>query len=143
GKTEADGAFKLTVPPVEHGYLIAVAEGHGVAFTTASRATSGEVAFKLTKDNAIRGRVIDTQGKPVVGATVFPYRVDDYGNKGADIFLKYWMTRDPQRPSLSGETDIQLRQNTGFDLPDGRTVLATKTDADGKFELRGVGAERV
>lgn len=145
GKTGADGAFKLTIPPIEYGYLIAVAEGHGVAFTFVSRKrnTSGEVSFKLAKDNVIRGRVIDTQGKPVAGATVFPYRVDDYGNKGADIFLKHWMAKDPQYPPLHGETDIQLRENTGFDLPDGRTVLATKTDDDGKFQLHGVGAERV
>ncbi|HUR53483.1 MAG TPA: carboxypeptidase regulatory-like domain-containing protein, partial [Gemmataceae bacterium] len=143
GKANADGTFKLSRPLPEHSYLLARADGHGVAFVSASRRTPAEVAFKLTKDNPIRGRVIDTQGKPVAGATVFPLRLDDYGRQGADVFLSHWKTRNPQHGPLHGEADLRVGARTDFTLPDGRTVLAAKTAADGTFELTGMGADRV
>jgi RNA polymerase sigma factor (sigma-70 family) len=144
GQTKPDGTFRVRVPLNESGaFLVARATGYGLDFLQPAVDTPAEVTLKLPKDQPIRGRVLDTQGKPVAGALVFPRRVDDYGTAGVDVFLSHWKTHDPQSGPLGGEYQLRVGPRTTFTLPDGRLALATKTDANGRFELRGLGADRV
>jgi RNA polymerase sigma factor (sigma-70 family) len=143
GKTEADGRFRVTVPlGTSDVNLVARVEGQGAGYSLLSRHT-GDVTLQLTKDNPVRGRVIDTQGKPVAGAVVFPRFVYDFGERKADLFLDYWKTKHPQSGALQGQNNLQFGVQTGFDLPGSGSVLAAKTNKDGRFEIVGLGAERI
>jgi RNA polymerase sigma factor (sigma-70 family) len=143
GKVNADGSFVVARPGGHGAQLVAISEGLGAGFAAIYPQTSGELTLRLAKDNPIRGRVVDTQGKPVAGAMVFPLTVEDYGQQGLSVFLNNWKTRDPQQSRLRGQYQLTLAPRSEVFLPDGRMVLAAKTGIDGSFELRGAGAERV
>ncbi len=143
GKSGADGRFRVTVPlGAEDAHLLARVGKEGVGYAHFSP-RSGNVTLQLTKDNVVRGRVIDTQGKPVAGAVVFPHYVYDFGKQGAEPYLSYVKTSTPHRGRLAGQNNLQTGVRTAFDLPDGGSVLAAKSGKDGRFELAGLGAERV
>jgi RNA polymerase sigma factor (sigma-70 family) len=143
GKTGADGRFRVLLPAgAAEAYLVARVDGQGVGYAYVSRRTA-DVTLRLTGDNPVRGRVIDTQGKPVAGAVVFPRYLYDFGERKADVFLDHWKTRHPSSGPLQGEHNLQVGVRTGFDLPGGGKVLAARTDRDGRFEIAGLGAERV
>jgi RNA polymerase sigma factor (sigma-70 family) len=143
GKTQADGRFRVTVPfGTADVYLIARMDGQGADYALVSRHTA-DVTLTLTKDNPVRGRVIDTQGKPVAGAVVFPRYVYDFGERKADLFLDYWKTKHPGAGAMQGQNNLQVGVRTKFDLPGRGSVLASRTDKDGGFEITGLGAERI
>ncbi len=143
GKTAADGRFRVTVPlGASDVYLVARVERQGVDYALVSHRTA-DVTLRLTKDNPVRGRVIDTQGKPVAGAVVFPRFVYDFGKRKADLFLDHWKTKHPQSGSLGGQNNLMVGVRTKFDLPGSGSVLAARTDKDGRFEITGLGAERI
>jgi RNA polymerase sigma factor (sigma-70 family) len=143
GKTGADGRFRISVPPgAAEAHLVARVTGQGIGYVPVSRRTA-DVTLRLTRDNPVRGRVIDTQGKPVAGAVVFPRYLYDFGERKADLFLDYWKTRHPSSGPLQGENNLEVGVRTAFDLPGGGSVLAARTDTDGRFEVAGLGAERI
>src|SRR5262249_53885368 len=75
GRADDRGAFSVTLPETPGtsiGHLLARADGHGVVGRTVWRGTPNELRLALPADFAVRGRVIDLQGRPVVGATVVP-----------------------------------------------------------------------
>src|SRR5262249_62081651 len=68
--TGADGKFAVKAPRGQRWvYLLAWAPGVGVDFLDLGLLPAGEVELHLVKDHPIRGRVIDTEGKPVRGVT--------------------------------------------------------------------------
>jgi len=137
GATDADGAFTCRVPRDLMGASLAArAEGAGVGFIGLGRVNPAQaVELRLVADEAIRGRVIDTQGKPVAGARVTPWQISWSPGRSADWFLKPWKTRDPRHPFPAAPE--RLRQSPGG------SFLATTTDATGRFVVTGTGAERV
>jgi RNA polymerase sigma factor (sigma-70 family) len=131
-----DGRFKFTLekprsddPP---RLVMAVADGHGCDWVKMGTATE-ELTLRLVKDVPISGRILDPDGKPVVGAqltvlSVSAAKGDDLrgyleavrkGNGRQYVFAKGWMGVLP-----------------------GHTPVLT-TGADGRFRLAGVGRERV
>ncbi len=135
GKTAADGTFKVTVPIKTPGaYLVAKADGHGIDFMMPATNTPAEITLKLSKDLPIRGRIIDPQGKPVVGATVQLRTVSIYGDGSIQSFLDAWKKRTNFREVVP---ERRVVYNTTA-LPFG-----TSTDRNGRFELSGGGAERL
>jgi protocatechuate 3,4-dioxygenase beta subunit len=142
GKTNPDGTFAVRLPADKHSFLVARADGLGADFVLVLERTPSEVTLRLPHDNAIRGRVVDTQGKPVAGALVFAQHIDDYGQRGANVFLNHWKTRNPQTGRLFGEKQFATF-TTVYITPESQAFFGTKTNADGSFELRGLGAERV
>jgi RNA polymerase sigma factor (sigma-70 family) len=136
GATDADGRFKVKVPVTRRAMsLVAQKEGLGVGFVDLSRNDlAQEIEFRTVKDNPIRGKVVDTEGKPIAGAKVLVTNVGTYPNDSLDSFLAEWKTRPPRsRPPVA--TRMLVREMGVFP--------ATTTDATGRFTVAGCGSERV
>lgn len=136
GKTAADGTFKVTVPLRAPGaLLVARADGFGIAFMMPATNTPADVTFKLVKDVPVKGRVVDGAGRPVAGATVRLETVHTFAGDSMQAFLDSLLKRTHFR-----EHPVQPASWLGHPA-DG--PFHTKTDADGRFELTGIGGERL
>jgi RNA polymerase sigma factor (sigma-70 family) len=136
GGSGADGAFSVTVPKLHSPhYLLAMKEGAGLDFFELSgRKTADPIEFRLVRDNLIRGRVVDTEGKPVAGVRVALQHVIDYGSS-ADSLLAEWKTRNEMAGLPASRKMLWL--SDGFAAP-------TQTSGrDGSFVISGVGRERL
>jgi RNA polymerase sigma factor (sigma-70 family) len=139
----ADGSFqfKLDPPPISfHGrYLVATADGFGCGWSLVSAVqTDHEHVLRLPEDVPIAGRVIDLEGKPVAGAKVRVLMIETTEPGKFDDFLKAWAgTKDEHEQSIYS-LDQRLYENPGLD-----EIFIAKTDAEGRFTLRGVGKDRV
>jgi RNA polymerase sigma factor (sigma-70 family) len=138
GVSRADGGFTVAVAKAKSSmqyYLFAQCQDAGIDFFDADDLKSGKpIEFRLVKDRAIRGRVVNTEGKPVGGVRVAVNHLGVYPNNSLDSFLVFWKNR----PFNSGMRDgvKTIYSGTG-------AVLAATTDAEGRFVLYGVGAERL
>lgn len=136
----ADGTFKATRLNTEEGFaplLVAQREGFGVAWHTFGiinddNPAKSTVDLQFVPDQAITGRVIDTEGKSLAGVRVFASRVYAPRAGNLDRILDLWKLH------TAGSVPSNLVR-TNF----GGGVNATQTDADGKFKLTGCGAERI
>jgi RNA polymerase sigma factor (sigma-70 family) len=137
GTTGNDGRFRVQIPggsPNTYS-LAARAGGTGIDFVGLSGLDPARaVELRLVKDHPIRGRVVDTQGKPVAAVRVTVARIDAFDGGSVDTFLAAWMNRMVSWQSPAG--DKLLWRDPGV-------VEAVTTDAAGKFTLAGIGAERV
>jgi RNA polymerase sigma factor (sigma-70 family) len=135
GVSGSDGRFTVSAPRTERWVnLVARADGVGIDFVDLSAiAPTAEVELRLVKDRAVRGRIVDTQGKPVVGATVQVKHVGVYGDNNLDPFLAEWKTRTPYSGLPGGRKHVS---------DDALFPLVT-TDKDGRFAVAGVGDERL
>ena len=136
GETAADGSFKVEFEKTEiTRYLLVGAGGHAVGWANLEDATgTREADIKLAADVPVAGRVLDTEGKAVAGARVRVVGVYNPASGQLDQFLTGWKNEwnDALR-LLSDRLYMPLASLHG----DG------KTDKDGKFALKGIGAERV
>jgi RNA polymerase sigma factor (sigma-70 family) len=145
GKTKVDGTFAVKVPmKAPWSYLVARAKGHGFDFVMPAMNTPSEVDFKLPTDNPVRGRVIDMQGRPVVGACVDVRKVTTYEKHPPERYLNRWTKegREHGIPLPGGDRSLSLAE----DPAKGRHVdspFMVKTGKDGKFEIAGLGADRL
>jgi RNA polymerase sigma factor (sigma-70 family) len=144
GRTAADGRFTVSVPKemtyryrvdfLFH-YLVALSEDAGNDFLSLDSLGSAQpVEFRLVKDHAIRGRVVNTEGKPVASVHVAVQSITTYENNSLDPFLIAWPKHDRTGGIPGGVKELWSEV---------ATLLATTTDSDGRFVLHGVGAERV
>jgi RNA polymerase sigma factor (sigma-70 family) len=125
-RDEADPYFT----PV--GQVMAVAEGFGCDWTRIDATMSSqELTLRLVKDVPISGRILDQDGKPVVGGRVYLSSVQAYASESLTAAL------------------AEFRKSNGFPggekrwggpLPGpARTVT---TGPDGRFRMAGLGGER-
>jgi RNA polymerase sigma factor (sigma-70 family) len=131
GVTGADGRFTVTAPRQRWVNLLARSPGLGVDFIDLGRAPAGEIELRLVKDHPIRGRVIDTEGKPVKGVRVSVSHVGVYGDT-AERFLALWKKLNSDSGVPSGLKHVW----------DEGAFPSVTTDRDGRFTITGVGAER-
>jgi hypothetical protein len=94
----------------------------------------GEVTFQLRKDVPIKGRVVNTEGKPVAGVSVSATSVFVPRDDNLDALLAEWLRE--AHGSLASP-----RKRLYFPL-DGVTG-AVATDQAGRFTLHGAGAGRI
>ena len=138
GVADAEGSFNLTIDPSEiYGriYLLAYAEGFGVEWVDLrERKGTEEITFRLSKDVPITGRVVTTEGKAVAGVSVSAIAIFAPPDEKLDDFLKRCLR------NLT-ETLATCKKRLYAPL-DGITGAVT-TDTDGRFALRGAGAERM
>jgi hypothetical protein len=149
--SNADGRFRFTiarkdVKPSPYGgdgwdsiYLCAMAEGHGPAVAPVGKPdAAGERTLRLVKDDVpIRGRVFDLQGKTVSGAAVrvIGLRLPKKGD--LTTFAEALKTSKDSEP-------MEIDHLTHLDSPAiPRLFPVVSTDADGRFQLKGIGRERI
>jgi RNA polymerase sigma factor (sigma-70 family) len=121
--------------PVWHEAKIAAgAPGYGPAWIVAgSLLKGGEATLQLVRDDVpIRGRVVDLQGRPIAGVTVRAYWIFAV-NAGIDpgSLIAAGEFQDNKATSYYGDPTWLGRHGTWT------------TDADGRFEVRGVGRDRI
>jgi protocatechuate 3,4-dioxygenase beta subunit len=139
GTSDAQGRFRLELPPsdVRPGFnppLVAAADGYGVDGAELPRGGGpAELTLRLVKDQPIRGRIINTEGRPVAGARVAVDGLFASAEERLDDFLTAWK----REWRLAWQ-----RTSKHLFLPHGR-VLSAATDKDGRFRISGAGAERV
>jgi RNA polymerase sigma factor (sigma-70 family) len=124
------------LPPWRKALIAATAPGFGLAWAEAGSLANGEEAnLRLVRDDVpIRGRVLDTEGRPVAGVTVRLGRVRAVTD-GVDLDAML----------ASGTVDeAQISASHGYNeavWPGGRNIWIS--DADGRFEVKGVGRDRL
>jgi hypothetical protein len=134
GASGDDGAFTIIVPKGPH-YLVAVKEGTGLDFIQLGRnKTVSPIELRLVRDNVIRGRVVDTEGKPITGVKVVAKHIGVYGGS-ADPLLAEWKTRHFQSGLPHGIKHLWLN--------DGSIMPAATSGTDGSFVVSGTGIERL
>jgi RNA polymerase sigma factor (sigma-70 family) len=137
GSSAADGRFTIKVPraATRGQFLAARVPGAGVDFIGIGGLDPARtVELRLVQDQVIRGRVVDTQGKPVAGVRVDVPYLQAFDSGSVDSFLAAWTNR---MISFQGpHADKALWQSGG-------AIPAATTDANGRFALMGAGAERV
>jgi RNA polymerase sigma factor (sigma-70 family) len=136
GTTGTDGKFNVRLPADwKGGYLVARSGGVGIDFAQlGDTEPKGDIELKVVADVAVRGRVVDTEGKPVAGAAVRVERVGTSAANSLDPILAEWRKQTGYSASPAGEKTIWA----------GAAALwGTTTDRDGRFEFRGLGAERL
>ncbi|MBO0698092.1 MAG: sigma-70 family RNA polymerase sigma factor, partial [Zavarzinella sp.] len=143
GKTSEDGTFSVTVSLKNWSFLFPRAAGLAPdQFLIPSIDTPAEVTFKMVKDTPIRGRVLDTQGKPVAGAAVAVRSIQGFANDSLDGFLAGFQKRPADGYPPGGKWSAQLNPRDRKPA-EGDPVYAASTDKDGRFTIDGVGSERV
>ncbi|HQU43061.1 MAG TPA: carboxypeptidase-like regulatory domain-containing protein, partial [Pirellulales bacterium] len=115
--------------------LIARKAGYGIAWLRIARKEiPGDIALQLAEDRPIRGRVMDTEGRPVIEAKVSIGNILASRDRNLDAFLLAW--KQDWRDAY-----------TKLDAPGGFCAvfdpLDTVTSQEGRFEISGVGVERV
>jgi RNA polymerase sigma factor (sigma-70 family) len=136
GTTATDGRFRIPIPKeAKASYLIAQAEDFGIDFLDFPKGDpKKQIEFRLVKDRPIRGRILNTEGKPVAGARLALRNLDIYADNSMDSFAvtctKCHVGDAPPRgvKHIWGGAD---------------QLFAATTDADGRFVLSGLGAERL
>jgi protocatechuate 3,4-dioxygenase beta subunit len=146
--SDTDGRFRFELPrsdfdttynetPWSFGTIVATAPGH--AFGLASAHGDGKDSNpQLARDLPIEGRIIDLEGRPIVGATVKVLEV----RASADGSLAAWLEAIEKRQDR-GNLDRELLPLGIDDLTAQLLVRPVMTDADGKFRIEGIGRERV
>jgi RNA polymerase sigma factor (sigma-70 family) len=169
GKAGKDGSFRLSLPrdrwafPVQIAYpiqLVASAPGHGPGWrpVMANRAEKDEqdgLEVRLPREEVLRGRLIDLQGKAAAGVKLSAVRVGKKGaeqptGKGGWEFMDRWDGLEEYTARVGegiqkGLTIPDFRPTTGlqFWAPPGKLPFWPEpvvTDAEGRFRLRGVGS---
>jgi RNA polymerase sigma factor (sigma-70 family) len=141
GASGADGRFSVSVSPLNKDvpscFAIAYAPGFGVDWFQLDATAPGPVAeqtLRLTEDVPITGRVVNTEGKPLSGLSIVAGYVAVPPGGKLDDYLASW--KKNVRDTLSSPRKAlpaALHQIIG----------PTLTDRDGRFTLRGAGAERI
>ena len=144
----ADGRFRFDLdkassdwpgsgdPAWHHAQIAAVAPGLAPAWVEAGSLLKGdEATLRPVRDDVpIRGRVVDPQGRPIAGATVKLRRIGTFkAGVNLDAMLASGELDDDPITAWFGENDAIW--------PGGTNTWTT--DADGRFEVKGVGRDRV
>jgi RNA polymerase sigma factor (sigma-70 family) len=136
GVSAADGRFTVAVPKeAKNGYLVAQTDDTGIDFYNLfPLKAQKQIELRLVMDHVIRGRIVNTEGKPVAGVRVSAGEIATYLNNSLDSFMAAWMNLFVAR-GKGLATQKQLW--SGADA-----LFTATTDADGRFNLHGIGAER-
>jgi RNA polymerase sigma factor (sigma-70 family) len=142
GTTDADGRFSVTVTPRGRDfvldYLVAYAQGLGLDwlqfYGPDDPALDGAQTLRLPKDVPIRGRLVNTEGRPMTGVSVAVGTISVPPNDSVDAYLARWKGNIQDALYSPGKQLLLLP----------REILgAATTDADGRFILHGGGADRI
>ncbi len=137
---EMSGYSTFWEKPWEHTHVLAAAEGYGFAVARVGKPGAADLTLRLVKDDApIRGRILDLQGKPVVGVQV---RINGslYVPEKGDLAAWLGYLKDGYRdPNTVWYAHLKDLSSPGFDV----LFPPVTTGADGRFCIQGIGRERV
>jgi RNA polymerase sigma factor (sigma-70 family) len=135
GTTAADGRFLITPAKDQSGgHLVVRADGVGIDFVELAKIDpKSELELRTVVDLPVRGRVIDTEGKPVAGAWVKGDQFGAFAAGSLDPLLDEWKKLNAMSGRPYGDRTIWSGMGVLF---------SGETDKDGRFEFRGLGAER-
>jgi protocatechuate 3,4-dioxygenase beta subunit len=141
-RTGPDGSFRLSPGDVKAAadrsvQIVAMAEGYGPAFLEPAGGDAAPVLRLARDDVAIRGRVIDIQGRPVAGTTIQVVGILRPNSGTLDEWLDALKRERVAYPAQS----TMLRSWSGDDLP--ALFPAVVADREGRFMVKGVGRERI
>jgi beta-lactamase regulating signal transducer with metallopeptidase domain len=163
--TDKDGLFEFDAmdmtyskydgtPALHDGLLIATKEGYGPdSFHTWGNRNDGlrdwttpvkgaKIDLQLAKDDVpVRGRLLNPDGKPLVRANVNVEAIGLPIKFNLDTHLKAEAEADIGRGFLTGAKVYERSLGRPELVPDLITQL--QTDTDGRFEITGVGHERL
>jgi RNA polymerase sigma factor (sigma-70 family) len=136
GVSGPDGRFRAEIPgDRKESFLVARADGVGADFIDlGGPAPTGPVELRLVRDRVIRGRVIDTQGKPVSGVRVTVERLVAHESGSLEPFLDGWKKMPFASRLPDGVKGLGRAAGSLWDVT---------TDAEGRFAVAGAGAERL
>jgi RNA polymerase sigma factor (sigma-70 family) len=126
-RSEVDPTGADDPPP----QVMAVAKGYGCAWEAVGRAR-GELTLRLAADAPVRGRILDPDGSPVARARIRVIGLSAPRGDDLDSYLQA-VRKEDYRYAFA-------RDWTG-PLPGQPAVLST--GADGRFNLAGIGGERI
>ncbi len=145
-----DGRFRFTVDRIElasglapNGYprvfLAAFAEGYGPAWAKELTIDDPDGnRLELVADDApITGRLIDLEGRPLPDVTVRVVQVDATPTED----LSAWLSATRGNPNAANRSFSMFTRWLPASLA--MLIPPVKTDADGRFQLRGAGRERI
>ncbi len=140
--SDAEGRFQLGLDAEQaaNRYLsvVAMAQGFGLCWEPAHEAA--EVTLRLAPDTApIRGRVVDLEGRPVADAQVSVCFVGIFPEGGLDAWLA--SVADGTAP-FHGMAEVAVQEER-IHWTSGVPRIHAITGVDGRFELHGLGAERL
>jgi protocatechuate 3,4-dioxygenase beta subunit len=146
-QTKADGRFRFTINRTEvdlQEMVAAIAPGYGLDWVSLKEAEGGgELTLRLVQDDvAIRGRVLDLEGRPIAGGIVRLVRVRKMPEGDLAAWLKELQANPNGRDALGQITGRYERIMTSVWGILGAPRSVT-TGADGRFALGGFGANRV
>lgn len=140
--TGPDGRFEFGTEPIAPDrwflrQLVAVVPGYAADWANPTQpGPDGELTFRLVPDDvAIRGRIVDLEGRPVAGATVRTVRVETTPEEDLTPVIRTWPS-DPY--TAVGRASKQL-----YAPGAGGLSRQVRTDRDGRFEVRGAGRDRM
>jgi RNA polymerase sigma factor (sigma-70 family) len=147
-KADTDGRFQFDIPRAEFDAVVALpfasltilasAPGLGPDWVALRTLPDADISLKLVDDSVpIVGRIIDLQGKPVVGARVTRGRINAEGPAGIDSYLAL-VREDPMKAS---NHNFAKNYWEGVLLPG--QPASVVTDAEGRFRLTGIGRDRI
>jgi hypothetical protein len=147
-RTGPDGSFRLspadaravldrTAPPGTIPQIVVTAQGFGPTFVDAAGDSNQRI--RLARDDVpIRGRLIDLQGRPVVGATIQLVGILWHPSGHLDEWLNSVKTM-----KAGDNVTYRLMQYWASDEIPSMFPAVTTTDRDGRFTVKGVGRERI
>jgi RNA polymerase sigma factor (sigma-70 family) len=148
-KVNADGNYRFTIPRAEFDdatdgalsstlIFLAAADGLGPDWIGLKKPTDEPINLRLVDDSVpISGRILDLQGRPVVGARVTRSRIDAEFTEDIDPYLKQ-LREDPWAASNHRFAKIYDGNHA---LPGQPSSIVT--DGDGRFRLTGIGRDRI
>lgn len=151
-ETDADGRFEFDapdmtqmggdgVPVTRPGTLFATAEGFAadwIRIRVSARANDpAELELQLAHDTPLRGQFLDSEGRPLADARVRVTQV--LIPPGRD--LNAHLLRESNSSALGCSPSYERSLTNPLALP--RMMLEGRTDAEGRFELSGLGRDRL
>jgi RNA polymerase sigma factor (sigma-70 family) len=147
----ASGTFRLTVAPGDARRLaddaswmstavVAAAEGYGPGVSLhAASESAADLTLRLAKDDVpVRGRILNLEGKPLAGVTVHVAGLSVPAKGDLTPWLKAIEANPKDGYAVEGEHLERLDFLGGPGL-----YPAVVTDSEGRFEIKGIGRERV
>jgi beta-lactamase regulating signal transducer with metallopeptidase domain/protocatechuate 3,4-dioxygenase beta subunit len=140
GASDDRGRFQIALSAADVSasglalHLVAHKAGFGIDWLNVEAGeVPADIVLHLVEDRPIRGRVTDTEGRPVAGARLVVNGMGASRDGNLDAFLTAWEqdSRDAWR-----KLDHALHSPL-------EAIIGAVSDPDGHFELSGIGLERV